>query len=273
MTDTPPRTMIATIMGSGTSTGCPPIGWDPTPEFAAEPKNWRTRAGLLLRDSPEVTDGRRRDLIVDCGPDFYHQALRHRIHRLDGMLLTHSHNDHIGGIDDLRIFNFRQRHSLPVFGQPAALEDVRRRFDYIFGDKPTEGGGVASLDLTPIDGPFDFLGLRIRPLVVWHGSLEVLGFRFGDFVFVTDAKTIPPESLDAMQGCRTLVLNALRPKPHSTHLSLDEAVEVARGIGAERTWFIHMTHYLEHRSTNARLPAGMELAYDGLEFDFEPEVA
>ena len=268
-----PRRLVATIMGSGTSTGCPPIGWDPPEEFAREPRNYRTRAGLLLREPASAPEATRQALLVDCGPDFYQQALRHRIHRLDGMLLTHAHYDHIGGIDDLRIFNFRQKCALPVFGRERDFADLRARFSYIFGERLQEGGGVAQLDLRPIDGPFDFIGMRVRPLEVFHGLLPILAFRFGDFAFVTDASRIEPTSMDEIRGCRVLVLNALRPKPHPTHFSLDEAVDVAREIGAEQTYFVHMTHLLEHNATNALLPKGMQLAHDGLEFEFTPEPA
>lgn len=248
----------------------PPIGCHEAVCLSTDPKNKRLRSGLLLREDAPVAAARA--FIVDCGPDYRQQALTHRIDRLDGVLLTHAHFDHIAGIDDLRLYNFRQKHALPMYGMAATLDDIRRRFDYIF-DPPTEGGGVASLDMRPVDGPFEFLGMRIVPIPVLHGRAPILGYRFGDFAYVTDAKTIPPASMDLIRGVRTLVLNALRPEPHSTHLSLSEAVDVAREIAAERTWFVHMTHHLEHHATNASLPRGMELAWDGLEFDFVPEFA
>ncbi len=265
---TEPLPWRATILGSGTSTGVPPIGCREAACLSDDPKNTRLRSGLLLREEGPAETARA--FVVDCGPDYRQQALTHRIDRLDGVVMTHAHYDHTGGIDDLRLYNFRQRHSLPVYGLPAVLADIRRRFDYIF-DPPSEGGGVASLDLIEVKGAFEFLGLRIVPIPVMHGSQPILGYRFGDFAYVTDASAIAPESLDLMRGVRTLVLNALRHKKHSTHFNVEEAVAVAREIAAERTWFVHMTHHLEHNETNAMLPDGMELAWDGLEFGVRPE--
>jgi phosphoribosyl 1,2-cyclic phosphate phosphodiesterase len=257
-----------TITGSGTSTGVPPIGWDPPEDFAREPRNWRLRSGLLVREMDRDTR-EARALCVDCGPDFRQQALTHDIRRLDGVLLTHAHFDHVAGMDDLRIYNFRQGHDLPLYGTRETLEDIRVRFSYCFVPQ-TQGGGVASFDLREVDGPFDFLGLRIVPIPAKHGSLDIIGYRFGDFVYMTDASAIPPDSLRLMEDCRVLVLNALRPAPHSTHFCLDEAVEVARSLGAGQTYFVHMTHHLEHNATNAILPAGMQLAWDGLAFEIHP---
>jgi phosphoribosyl 1,2-cyclic phosphate phosphodiesterase len=261
--------MIATVLGSGTSMGVPPIGCDEAACLSDDPKNKRLRAGLWLREAvPEPA--RARGLIVDCGPDYRQQALTHRIHRLNGLLITHAHFDHVSGLDDLRIYNFRQGQPLPMRARPDVLTDIRKRMDYIF-DPPQLGGGVASFDMQPLEGPFEFLGMRILPIPVKHGILDILGFRFGDFGFVTDASAIPPESMAMLKGVRVLILNALRHKPHSTHFSLDEAVAAARKIGAERTWFVHMTHHLEHHATNALLPKGIELAFDGLQFEFQPE--
>lgn len=265
------KTMMATVLGSGTSTGVPPIACDHPTCLSDDPRNKRLRAGLLLRE-PNADTRQARQFIVDCGPDFRQQALTHRIDRLDGILITHSHFDHIGGLDDVRIYNFRQKHSLPVYGNCATLDDLRLRYHYFFNPVQT-GGGVASLDLIPVETPFEFLGQRIVPISVQHGIVDILGYRFGDFVFVTDANHIPPESMDLIRGCRVLILNALRPEKHSTHFSLDEAVDIARQIGAEQTWFVHMTHLLEHNETNARLPKNIQLAYDGLAFEFHPDLA
>jgi len=234
-----------------------------------DPKNKRLRAGLWLREA-DVEPRRARGIIVDCGPDYRQQALTHRINRLDGILITHSHFDHVAGLDDLRIYNFRQAQALPMRAQEAVLDDIRKRMDYIFNPIQA-GGGVASFEMESIDGPFEFLGQRVVPIPVKHGILDILGYRFGDFGFVTDASHIPPESMELLRGVRVLILNALRHKPHSTHFNLSEAVEVAQQIGAEQTWFVHVTHYLEHHATNAILPPGIALAYDGLEFEFQPD--
>lgn len=259
--------MKATLMGTGTSTGVPSIGCDCPTCTSDDPRDKRLRAGLLIRD----TEGENpRAFLVDCGPDFRQQALHYKIQRLDGLLLTHSHFDHIAGIDDLRIYNFRQKQMLPVYALENTLQDLSRRYDYIF-HPPQKGGGVASLDLIPIVGPFTFLGMRIIPLPAKHGILDIVGFRFGDFVYMTDASYLPPETMDLMRGCKTLVLNMLRRKPHSTHFCFDEAVEIAREIGAKQTWFIHMAHQLKHAETDAELPEGMNLAWDGVEFEFECE--
>lgn len=260
--------MEVVVLGSGTSTGVPPIGFkDPTFPFD-DPKNNRLRAGLLLRE-PGKPFSDAQSILIDCGPDFRQQALKHKIDRLDAVLLTHAHFDHIGGLDDLRLYNFHQKHALPLYGQPHTLEDVQRRYSYVF-DPPTEGGGVASFDLHAVErNAFMVQDLEIMPLPVFHGSQKILGFRFGDFSFITDASRIEPETMERIAGSKTLILNALRPMPHSTHFSLDEAVEVATQVGAERTYFTHMTHLLEHHATNAKLPRGIELSYDGLTFEVE----
>ncbi len=260
--------MEVVVLGSGTSTGVPPIGYK-NPDFPFDdPKNNRLRAGLLLRD-PRKPPAQAQSIIVDCGPDYRQQALKHHIERLDAVLLTHAHFDHIGGLDDLRLYNFHQKHALPLYGQPHTLADVQRRYSYVF-DPPTEGGGVASFDLHSVtDGAFNVQDLRILPLPVFHGSQPILGFRFGDFSFITDASRIEPDTMGLLAGTKTLILNALRPQPHSTHFSLDEAIDVAKTVGAQQTYFVHMTHLLEHHSTNAKLPKGMELAFDGLVFKVE----
>lgn len=262
-------TMIATVLGSGTSMGVPPIACDDPVCLSDDPKNKRLRAGLMLRQ-PGADPRQARTLIVDCGPDYRQQALTQKILRLDGVVMTHAHFDHIAGIDDLRIYNFRQKAALPLYAQPEVIAEIRRRYDYFF-NPIQEGGGVASFDMREIHGPFEFLGMRIVPVPVMHGILPILGYRFGDFGFVTDASAISEPSMALLAGVRVLILNALRPKPHSTHFSLDEAVAVAERIGAERTWFVHMTHHLEHHETNAKLPPHIQLAHDGLEFDIHPE--
>jgi phosphoribosyl 1,2-cyclic phosphate phosphodiesterase len=266
------KRMEAIILGSGTSTGVPPIGYE-DPDFPFDdPKNNRMRAGFLLREVGK-TPKTAQSIIIDCGPDYRMQALRHQINRLDAVLLTHTHFDHIGGLDDLRLYNFRQGHALPVYGKIETLLDVKLRYAYIF-NPPNEGGGVASFDMYEVgEVPFTVADLRVVPLPIYHGSQRILGFRFGELAFITDASRIEDSTFELVAGCRVLVLNALRPQPHSTHFNLEEAVEAARRVGAEQTYFIHMTHLLEHHSTNAKLPKGMELSYDGLRFEVDVELA
>ena len=259
------RTLTATVLGSGTSSGVPVIGCECPVCTSPDPRDSRLRASLLLHDGDI-------GVLVDCGPDFRQQALVHRIARIDAILLTHAHSDHISGLDDVRGYNWHQGQSMPVFGSEKTLEGVRRRFDYIFEPRQ-QGGGLPQLDLERIgEEPFPVAGLRVVPLPVWHGEMPVLGFRFGDFAYVTDASRIPEETLERMRGVRFLILNALRHRPHPTHLTVEQAVEMTRRIGAERAWFTHITHDLGHEATNRELPEGMELAWDGLQFEVEAEV-
>lgn len=230
-----------------------------------DPNNNRLRSSILLRNEEKT-------ILVDCGSDYRQQALRYRINRLDTVLLTHAHSDHVSGIDELRLYNWKQKHPIPVFGSRFTLDDVRRRFDYAF-NPIQNGGGVPQLDLIPVEGAFDAAGFRVLPLLAYHGSLPILGFRFGDFAYITDASFLPPATLEAIRGVRYLILNALRHRPHPTHFTVEQATAIAREIGAEHTWFTHITHDLDHATTNRELPEGIDLAHDGLEFDIEVEHA
>jgi len=202
-------------------------------------------------------------LIVDTSPDFREQALRFGIERVDAVLYTHSHADHVFGLDDLRVFNFRQRAAIPCYGPPATIERLRQIFDYVF-EEGQVGGGKPRLELSPVEAPFEVLGERIEPIPVWHGRMQVFGYRMGDFALVTDVSEIPEQSFERLSGVRTLVLSALRYTPHPTHLNLDQALQVAGRIGAERTILTHIAHEIDHTDLRAELPAGVELGYDGL---------
>jgi phosphoribosyl 1,2-cyclic phosphate phosphodiesterase len=183
--------------------------------------------------------------------------------RLDAILFTHSHADHLFGLDDVRSFSERQGKPVPCYGSPECLEDIRRRFDYIFTSTQL-GGGKPRLDLIPLEGPIDLFGLEIEPVPVIHGSLRVLGFRFGSGAYVTDCNRIPEASMAKLRGLEVLVLDALRWRPHPTHFTVDQAVEVVSQLKPRQTYFTHITHDLDHAATNALLPPGVELAYDGL---------
>jgi phosphoribosyl 1,2-cyclic phosphate phosphodiesterase len=248
--------MRVTFLGTGTSTGVPVIGCRCRVCTSPDPRNRRLRPSILLE-----WDTRR--VLVDSSTDFREQALRHRIDTLDAVLYTHCHADHVMGLDDLRIYNFRQRCDLPVFGSAGTLEDIRRTFWYAFTETP-EGGGKPRLDLRPVDREFELFGIRILPVPLLHGEMQVTGYRFGSFAYCTDCNRIPEPSLAALEGLDTLVLDALRPSPHPTHFSLPETLAVLDRLRPRRSYLVHMGHDLDHEETERALPASIRLAYDGM---------
>lgn len=256
-----------TLLGTGTSSGVPVIGCRCAVCTSSDPRNRRLRPGLLL-DLVDAT-GAARSVLVDTPTDLREQALRFAIERVDAIVFTHAHADHVFGLDDVRIFNFRQRAAIPCYGSAETLARIRRTFAYVFEDGQ-EGGGKPSLELVPIDAPFALQGTELVPVPVLHGELEVYGYRSGDFAYVTDCNVIPESSYALLAGVRVLVLDALRPRPHPTHFSIAEAIAAARRIGAERTVFTHMTHDVEHAAASRELPPGIEFGYDGLRLDIAP---
>lgn len=255
--------MRITILGSGTSLGTPVIGCDCSVCKSPDPRNHRLRASILVETAHQR-------LLVDVGPDFRAQALRENIRALDAVLVTHEHSDHIAGLDDLRVFGWYARRPVIIYSSRTVKEFIETRFDYAFRP-PQEGTGVPALDLRIIEEPVQLDDVRITPLTVMHGIWEILAFRFNDFAYVTDCSRMPDASKAKLNGVRCLVLNALRREPHPTHLSLDEAIALGWEIGAEQTWFTHMTHDLEHEATNKTLPPGFALAYDGLKIEVNDE--
>ncbi len=207
-------------------------------------------------------------MLVDTSTDFRQQALRRPIPRLDALLYTHHHADHILGLDELRLYNWRQRMMIPAYGSRETLDAIRRTFWYVF-EEVQAGGGKPSLDLRPVDGPFRLLGREIVPVPVLHGSMRIFGYRIGRFAYLTDVSRVPEPSAALLEGLDVLVVSALRPTSHPTHQSLEEAVELGRRIGASKTWFTHMGHDMPHQETCAALPAGFELARDGLELEVD----
>lgn len=211
-------------------------------------------------------------LQIDTGPDFRAQALRFGVDRIDAVLFTHHHFDHVAGIDDLRPFLFANRTPIPCYALPETAESLRRMYGYIFTDRTYPG--VPHLEIRVIDGPFTVpsrhdpaLGVAVDPIPGWHGSLPVAGFRIGRFAYLTDVNRLGAGAEERLAGLDVLVLDALRREPHPTHFSIAEAVETARRIGAARTAFVHMTHSVLHAEEQARLPDGMEFGYDGLVVD------
>jgi phosphoribosyl 1,2-cyclic phosphate phosphodiesterase len=209
-------------------------------------------------------------VLVDASTDLRSQALRFGLTRVDALLLTHSHADHIFGLDELRTFNYLQRKSIPCFGDAPTIADVRRVFAYIFDPDAPAGGGIPHLDTFVIGGEFTLGKTRIVPVPLLHGERQILGFRVGRFAYLTDCSAIPERSWALLEGVDVVVLDALRDKPHPTHFTLAQAVDAARMIGARQSFFTHMCHHLPHEATCARLPPGMALAYDGLVVEIDP---
>ena len=248
------------FLGTGTSHGVPIIGCRCAVCASEDPRDKRTRPSILIT-------GPNGQVLVDTSPDFRQQALRHAIDRLDAVLFTHSHADHIMGFDDLRRFNHIQGAPVACYATEATWRDMRQTFHYVFADRPRTGGGSPEIVVHLIDGPLAVGGMRIVPVPLWHGQMPVLGFRTGGFAYLTDCNRLDDAAWPLLDGVDTLVLDALRDKPHSTHFTVREALEVVARLVPRHAYLTHMTHDLGHRETSARLPAGVELAYDGLVID------
>ena len=215
----------------------------------------------------------RAQILVDTSSDLRQQALTHGIARVDAILFTHAHADHIMGLDDIRRFNVVHGGPIPCYAAAAVWETIRRTFYYIFDETPRDGRWIPKVAFHEIDGPFTAGGVRVVPVPLWHGTLPILGFRFGSFAYLTDCSAIPDDSWPLVEGVETLVIDGLRDRPHTTHFSVSEALEAVARIAPARAYFTHMNHELGHAETNARLPAGVELAYDGLVLDIEVDAS
>ncbi len=253
-----------TFLGTGTSHGVPMIGCRCAVCRSTDPRDQRLRPSIHL----DVEDGP--GLLVDTSTDLRQQALRHDVTKVDAMLFTHSHADHVMGLDELRRFNALKGAAIPVYADAPTGADLARMFAYAFQPSSGPGGGVPELALTAIDGWFEVGGVAIVPVPIFHGRRPILGFRIGDFAYLTDCSAIPDQSFALLEGLDVLVLDALRHRPHPTHFTITEAVAAATRIGPRQTYFTHICHDLPHAETCAALPAGMALAYDGLIVTIDP---
>jgi phosphoribosyl 1,2-cyclic phosphate phosphodiesterase len=258
-----------TLLGTGTSHGVPMIGCDCAVCRSADPRDRRSRPSILLEIHGAAAPfaGQVRSILVDTSTDLREQALRHDLRRVDAILYTHSHADHVLGLDEVRRFNALQRSAIPCYADERTAEDLRRMFDYVFNPPAALGGGIPEISLFRVGGPFTLGGLEIVPVPLLHGRRPILGYRVGSFAYLTDCSAIPDASWPLLDGVRTLVLDALRDRPHPTHFSVAEALAVVDRLRPECTYFTHIAHDLGHAATCARLPAGVELAYDGLMLD------
>lgn len=252
--------MKVTLLGTGTSQGVPIIGSDHPVCKSTDPKDKRLRVSALLEWGNYT-------YVIDCGPDFRQQMLTNNVTNIDGIIYTHEHNDHVIGLDDVRPFYFKQG-DISVYAHQRVMNELKKRFEYVFATK-NKYPGAPTLDENIISNqPFRLGQKEIVPINVYHGKLQVFGFRIEDFAYVTDAKYIADEEMEKLKGVKVLILNALRKEEHHTHLNLDQAVEVAQKVGAQQTYFTHISHHMGfHDEVEKELPENIHLGYDNLQFE------
>ncbi len=249
--------MQITFLGTGTSQGIPMIGCTCQVCTSSNKKDNRLRSSVWIRD--EHTS-----VVIDTGPDFRYQMLRAKVERLDAVVYTHGHKDHVAGLDDIRAFNYHQEKAIDLYLDQWTEEVIRREFAYVFNGYRYPGIPELELHTVP-DKPFQIGTLTFTPIKVMHYKLPVLGYRIGDFTYITDANFIADEELEKIKGSKYLVLNALRHETHISHFTLNEAIEIARKTGVEQAFFTHISHQLGlHQAVESTLSQGMHLAYDGL---------
>jgi phosphoribosyl 1,2-cyclic phosphate phosphodiesterase len=263
LTDTRKPAAKVLVLGSGTSHGVPMIGCECATCRSTDPRDKRSRASVLI----QVSGGP--SVLIDTTTDLRAQALAHGVKRVDAIVYTHSHADHVMGLDDVRRFNILQKGAIPCYADERTLRDLRRIYAYMFDPSTPKGGGIPQVVLTAIAGEFCIGAATFVPVPIMHGSRRIFGYRLGSFAYLTDCSSIPEESWPLLSGVQTLILDALRERPHPTHLSLIEALAIVERLGPAHAYFTHMCHDLGHAATCARLPAGVELAYDGLSFDID----
>ncbi|MCJ7467573.1 MAG: MBL fold metallo-hydrolase [Maribacter sp.] len=250
--------MKITFLGTGTSQGIPVIGSDHPVCLSGDPKDNRLRVSVLL-------SWENYNFVIDCGPDFRQQMLRHKVSKLDGILFTHEHSDHVAGLDDIRPFFFRQG-DIPIYAHERVIKSLQERFDYIFANSNRYPGAPAVQVHTIVnDHPFKLGGKMIIPVEADHNRLQVFGYRIDEFTYLTDVKSMKDHEVEKIKGTGVLVVNALRIEPHHSHFNLEDALKFVEKVGPKTAYFTHISHLLGfHKEVEKKLPKGVHLAYDNL---------
>lgn len=254
--------MTITILGSGTSTGIPTLSCQCSTCISDDPRDKRLRSSVHIQNEDT-------SIVIDTSADFRQQLIRESVNSLDAVLYTHHHFDHIGGFDDLRGFNYSQRRPMPIYLSKITLSHLKKTFSYAFGECSQLGGGIPEIEINIIRPyePFQIGSLLIEPVALLHGEMEVFGFKVGNFAYCTDTNHIPDETKKKIAGSRLLILDALRPQPHSTHFHLEQSIREAQQLNCEMTYFTHIAHQTKHSEVEKLLPDRIELAYDGMKIE------
>ena len=250
-----------TVLGSGTSMGVPTLACHCAVCESKDPRDKRMRPSVLLAYGG-------RNVVIDTTPDFRFQAMRARIERLDAVLYTHAHADHILGLDDIRPYNLKQGGAIPIYASADTQARLRRQFAYIFDDAPTVSS-LPGVEMRTISGPFELFGLKIIPVEASHGPTSVLGFRFGNAAYLTDFSAVPDSSRALLRGLDDFILDALRYTPHPMHSNVEQSLALVSELKPKRAWFTHICHDIGHEAASAKLPNGVQLSYDGLTFEVQ----